>query len=209
MGRKPIGQEKIERLKELYAEGRKLTEIAYELNITKSCVSGYATKLGLVRQSWSDEELAILKANAHLGYRKIASLLNDSKKWWQVQWMIDKMDLRKGLPLAHPRKFLNIRELEQFKKDYPNYTTKELAIKYDISITAIKTKARKLGLKKAYETHNPYTDEDVTFIKEWYGRIPATQIAAKLGRTKAQINSFIYRHKIKKNETELRAEGVE
>jgi Zn-dependent peptidase ImmA (M78 family) len=209
MGRKPIGQEKIERLKELYAEGKKLTEIAYELNITKSCVSMYATKLGLVRQSWSDEELAILKANAHLPFRQIASLLNDSKKWWHVEYMIDRMDLRKGLTLARPRKFLNIRELEQFKKDYPNYTTKELAIKYDISITAIRTKARKFGLKKAYETNNPYTDEDIAFIKEWYGRIPATQIAAKLGRTEAQINSFIYRHGIKKNETEVRAEGVE
>lgn len=209
MGRKAVEPEKIERLKEMYAEGKKLTEIAYELNITKSCVSVYATKLGLVRESWTDEEIAILKANVHLGYRKISSLLNGSKTCWQVQWMIDKMDLRKGLPLAHPRKFLNIRELEQFKKDYPYYTTKELTIKYGISVTQIKTKARKFGLKKAYENYKPYTDKDVAYMSEWYGRIPVSKIAAKLGRTNAQINSFIYRHGIKKNEAEVRSEGME
>lgn len=200
---------KIERLKEMYLQGSKLVDIANELHIHTATVSRYIGQLGLLRELWSDEEIAILKANVHLNYRQISALLNGSKSWYQVEHMIMKMQLRKGRSDHLTRKYLNIRELEQFKRDYPNYTTKELTVMYGISPTQVRTKAREFGLEKAYINKKPYTDEDVAFIAEWHGRISVSKIAAKLGRTKAQINSFIYRHKIKKNETELRAEGVE
>jgi uncharacterized protein YjcR len=208
MSRKPVEPEKIERLKEMYLQGSKLADIAVEIQVHKATVARYIGQLGLLRDLWSDEEISILKANVHLSYRKISALLNGAKTWYQVEHMIRKMDLRKGRSDCLTRKYLNIRELEQFKKDYPNYTTKELAIKYGISASQIKSKAREFGLTKAYETNKPYTDEDIAFIEEWYGRIPASQIAAKLGRTKDQINSFIYRHGIKKNERQVREEDL-
>lgn len=137
---------KVELLKTLFMEGLTNKQIAEKLGVHHVTVGNYIVKLGLVRQLWSDDELAILKANAGLSYRKISVIIG-TKSWVQVEYMTRKMDLRAGVECERKQpKQMRIRELEQFKKDYASHSVESLMCKYDISKTTVRNVAKKYGL---------------------------------------------------------------
>lgn len=91
-------------------------------------------------------------------------------------------------------------EIRQFKQLYPNSHNKDLAKKFKRSIHGIRKKAIKLGIKKdtdrgyrspRYIPPDAWTKKEVQILRRMYRTSRNQEIATKLGRTLAAVDTKI------------------
>ena len=87
------------------------------------------------------------------------------------------------------RKRWTQQEKELLRKIYPTYSWDEMMNIFNDNKDGITHKAKQLGVKRQMVNCAKYSQEDIRFIKNNYGKIPTESIAEQLGRTKFAIET--------------------
>ena len=88
-------------------------------------------------------------------------------------------------------------ELEFIKTNFPTMTVKEMAQKMGRSFGGVKTRVKRLGLKK--RKHFNWTDEKIKILKEQFPNTLTIEIARQFGVAKHVIDGKAYKLRIKKS----------
>lgn len=97
----------------------------------------------------------------------------------------------KQLQFNGTRKYRRWTEAEEsyLKENYPNDNNKELALHFERTEGAIKSKAKELGLKK--EITPVWTEGGIGCLRENFGKLSYSELSKRSGHSEAEINEKI------------------
>lgn len=105
---------------------------------------------------------------------------------------------RKDDLVKKKRKQWTQQEKELLKKIYPTTSWDEMIEIFQTSKDNITHKAKNLGIKREMVNYAKYTQEEVQYIKDNYGKISSKEMAERLGRTAVAIETKIKKLKLNK-----------
>jgi hypothetical protein len=194
---RPWSEEEVRYLKHMYPRTCSPEEIAKGLEgRSVASIAGKAWELGLTRNlGWTAEEDNLIREHYHLGlsWTEIARRLNRSRRG--VRLRARALGLRRdGL-----RPWTD-REDELLREHWSKRDAGELAAQLDRTVSAIETRAHKLGL---LDKRNWWTERDEAFLLEHWQDKPYAWIAEQLNHPLDTIQSNARRLGLRKRQQQL------
>ena len=116
--------------------------------------------------------------------KELAKEFNCSK--YRIYIHAKKIGLpRKALPLS--AYMWSREELKYLTKNYHLMSPRQLAKHLKYSVSAIRNKARKLGLRSGVF----WTEKQKQYLKRWYHKTPLKEIARRLGRNESSVHRML------------------
>lgn len=176
-------EEDINTLKEL-SKTETNKAIAVKLNRSVAEVNKHARKLGikpLFKKRWTNEQIAYLGDN--LNKIPFTKLINDlSHDFYDVLKKIEELGLEYNSNRWTEEEESLLVELSS------KYYIKEIAKRLNRSEGAIVSKAHKMGIE-LITLKREFTEKELKYIKKYWGVVPITDMARKLGVSRIMIDN--------------------
>ncbi len=187
-------EDEVKLLKRLFPRGR-TREIAEQTGRPLTAVRQKAYSMGIKtreRRLWSANEIKLLKKlYSSENTQSIADKLGRSSH--SVVAVVDKA--RKiGLKKVGTAPVWSKQELTLLKKLYPDNNVQDIANQLGRTITAVLTKAHRLGLRKSHV----WSKKELNLLKKLYPSRTAQQIADQIGRPVPATRKRIFKLGLKK-----------
>lgn len=188
-----------------------ISEIARELNRSAGAIKYRVSELRLkgsprlesvYNRRWTNSEIEYLEhAYGREQTSKIAQELNRTESAICSQARELRLPSAKRKVTLRGRRWTDA-ELQYLKEAYGRKPLSEIARELDRTGEAIRKRAQQLHLHHALDAKHvasrQWTDDEIQYIKDVYGRTPASEIAQKLDRTEASIRAKAFKLQLKR-----------